>query len=89
MLGQNYAESKASPQASQWSGVRLNEKRSLHKHQVIERRKIPVGAKVLISRYVYKIKRDSTGAVKQFKARLVVLGCQQVKDEVTRRQLHL
>jgi hypothetical protein len=63
MLGQNYAESKASPQASQWSGVRLNEKRSLHKHQVIERRKIPVGAKVLISRYVYKIKHRCSQAI--------------------------
>jgi hypothetical protein len=59
---QNHAESKASPQASRWSGARLNEKRSSHKCQVIERHKILVGAKVLKSRYVYKIKRDSTGA---------------------------
>jgi hypothetical protein len=38
---------------------------------------IPAGAEILKSRYVYKIKRDEFGAIKKYKARLVVLGCGQ------------
>jgi hypothetical protein len=76
---QNYVESEASPQCKEWRGARLQEKQSLHKRKVMFLQRIPEGVKVLKSRYIYKIKRDSRGKVKQFKARLVILGCQQEK----------
>lgn len=75
----SHKESLASNQAKQWSRGRRAEKRSLNKRKTLLLCKIPAGAKLLRSRYVYKIKRDDFGKVKQFKARLVILGCQQVK----------
>ena len=76
---QGYKDSLASPQSQQWSDARMKEKASLHKRKVMALHRIPEGAKILKSRYIYKIKRDSQGKVKEFKARLVVLGCQQEK----------
>jgi hypothetical protein len=75
----NYKEAKASPQAGEWSKGRKAEKRSLNKRKTMLLCKISAGAKLLRSRYVYKIKRDLVGNVKQFKVRLVVLGCQKQK----------
>jgi hypothetical protein len=76
---QTYDQSLASPQAQEWRGARRREKDSLRKRKVMGLHQIPPGAKLLRSKYVYKIKRDAEGKVKQFKARLVILGCQQQK----------
>jgi hypothetical protein len=48
---------------------------------------ISEGAKLIKSKYVYKIKRDKSGKVKQCKARLVILGCQQQKGVVVEQTL--
>jgi hypothetical protein len=76
---QTYQASLDSPQAAEWRGARVREKASLRKRKVMGLHQIPVGAKLIKSKYVYKIKRDKDGKIKQFKARLVILGCQQQK----------
>jgi hypothetical protein len=77
---QNYKDSLASPRSEHRSDTRMKEKDSLHKRKVMALHGIPEGAKILKSRYIYKIMRNSQGKVKEFKAKsLVVLGCQQEK----------
>jgi hypothetical protein len=75
----NYKECLDSPQSREWRGARTREKDSLYKRKVMSWHRASKGAKILKSRYIYKIKRDEYGKVKQFKAKLVVLGCQQEK----------
>jgi hypothetical protein len=78
---QNYQESLLSPQSDKWRQAQSREKDSLYKRKVMALHKAPPGANILKSRYIYKIKRDDNGQVNQFKARLVVLSCQQEKGK--------
>jgi hypothetical protein len=75
-----YDEAQASPQHCEWSAARLIEKRSLHKRKVMAMALILEGVKIIKSKYAYKIKRNMSGGIKQFKARLVILGCQLEKN---------
>ena len=38
---------------------------------------ITFGVKLVRSRYVYKLKKDGTGEIVEWKSRLVILGCNQ------------
>jgi hypothetical protein len=66
-----------SPERANWREARQDKRRVLYKRDVMEVVSIPAGAELLKSRYVYKIKRDEFKAIKKYKARLVVLGCEQ------------
>ena len=76
-----HAEALASDQADEWSKARAAEKRAIDARGTLEVVSTPAGVCPIGCRYVYRIKRDELGMIKKFKARLVVLGCQQKKEE--------
>lgn len=72
-----YREAIESPQVSHWSVAMEEEMDSLKKNEVWDLMELPVGKKVIQSRWVFSLKRDSDGAVQRFKARLVAKGFTQ------------
>jgi hypothetical protein len=67
-----------SPAAEQWKVAIENELQSLRDNRtwvVVEK---PAEVKPLLSRFVFKLKLDTDGAIERYKARLVARGDQQV-----------
>ena len=77
-------EALASEQAEEWSKARAVEKRAIDARGTLEVVSTPNGVRPLDCRFVYRIKRDELGKIKKYKARLVVLGCQQKREEKER-----
>jgi hypothetical protein len=69
-----YAQAKASPHFEQWQKATDEEYESLMSNDTWEIVQLPPGAKVLGSKWVFKLKRGPTGAIERFKARFVVKG---------------
>ncbi|KAG1655976.1 hypothetical protein FOA52_008677 [Chlamydomonas sp. UWO 241] len=73
------ATSAANPYSSQWKQVSDEEISSLMENGTWELCQLPNGFSVLPVRWVYKFKRDATGQVVRFKARVVAKGFKQVE----------
>ena len=78
---QTYEEALASDQREEWSKARAVEKRAIEARGTLEVVPTPPSVRPIGCRYVYRIKRDELGQIKKFKARLVVQGCQQIREE--------
>jgi hypothetical protein len=72
-----YAEAMRSPQAECWREAMEKEMRSLEEARTFELAERPPGAKVVGSKWVYKVKRNLDGSVDKYKARLVAQGFTQ------------
>ncbi|KAM0790200.1 hypothetical protein ACM66B_005516 [Microbotryomycetes sp. NB124-2] len=77
----NYTEAMRSDLAGQWQQCADDEftllRDKFNFFQTIDARSLPPTAKLLGSKWVFKTKRDETGNVAKYKARLVALGCHQ------------
>ncbi|KAG1658218.1 hypothetical protein FOA52_009557 [Chlamydomonas sp. UWO 241] len=73
------ATSAANPYSSQWKQASDEEISSLMENGTWELCQLPNGFSVLPVRWVYKFKRDATGQVVRFKARVVAKGFKQVE----------
>ncbi|KAG1669146.1 hypothetical protein FOA52_002657 [Chlamydomonas sp. UWO 241] len=71
--------SAANPYSSQWKQASDEEISSLMENGTWELCQLPNGFSVLPVRWVYKFKRDATGQVVRFKARVVAKGFKQVE----------
>lgn len=72
-----YQEAMDSPQANEWVAAMDEELASLKKNDALELTEIPQKRNIIENRWVYKLKRDSSGGVVRFKARLVAKGFTQ------------
>ena len=61
-----------------WREAMANEARSLAENETWELCDLPEGRQAIDNRWVYKVKRNSTGEVEKYKARLVIKGFSQV-----------
>lgn len=73
----NYNEAMLSPQKTEWIGAMHDEMRSLSDNNTWELVELPNDRRAIGCKWVYKIKTDATGAIQQFKARLVAQGFSQ------------
>ena len=64
--------------AAEWTAAEQSELHSMHINKVMLPTMLPPGIKPLHTRWVYRTKLDKEGQVKQYKARLVVKGYEQV-----------
>jgi hypothetical protein len=72
-----YQEALAAPDAEQWKQAMDEEMASLHANGTWVLEPPPTGAKTIPVKWVYKIKRDASGNIERYKARLVVKGFMQ------------
>ncbi|KAL7284965.1 hypothetical protein ACG7TL_000054 [Trametes sanguinea] len=72
------AEAQASPDWVHWKAAIDTEIANLRDHDTYELVEPPSGVNIVGSRFVFRIKRDSDGSIKQYKARLVAQGFTQV-----------
>ena len=62
-----------------WEKAIAEELESLHQHQTYELVDLPAHKRVIGSKFVFKIKRDSKGEVDRYKVRLVAKGFSQIE----------
>ena len=74
-----FGEALSSPSTAKWEKAMEVEMESLRNNDVWELVELPVGWKVVGSKWVYKVKVDSDGRVERYKARLVAQGYTQQK----------
>jgi 2-hydroxychromene-2-carboxylate isomerase len=72
-----HREAMDSPQVHEWVATMDEELASLKKNQAWELTEIPPSRNIIQNRWVFKLKRDSSGGVQRFKARLVAKGYTQ------------
>ena len=70
-------EARRRPDAEKWNEAIREELDSLKKHNTWEITTVPKEAKVLQSRFIFKLKKKNDGTVARYKARLVVKGFMQ------------
>lgn len=73
-----FKQAMASDQADQWRVAMEDEMESLYANDTWEAVPLPAGMTAIPTKWVYKIKRDGSGNVERFKARLVVKGFYQI-----------
>ena len=71
------AEAKSSPDKAKWEKAMEGEMESLHSNDVWELVEPPPNRKIVGSKWIFKRKVDSDGAVERYKARLVAQGYTQ------------
>ncbi|UYV81492.1 K02A2.6-like, partial [Cordylochernes scorpioides] len=72
-----YKEAMNLPDSEKWIGAMERELDSLREHKVWTLQPLPKGSKVIKSKWIYTIKKDSTTQDRKYKARLVATGYQQ------------
>ena len=72
-----HREAMDSPQVHEWVAAMDEELASLKKNEAWELTKIPPSRNIIQNRWMFKLKRDSSGGVQRFKARLVAKGYTQ------------
>lgn len=75
----SYSESQNLPEKEEWYNAMLEELSILRERDVYDIVPKPVGKKILGNRWVYTVKRDFTGKLQKFKARLVAQGFKQTE----------
>ena len=73
------AEALAAPDSELWQRAMDEEMASLHSNSTWALEETPSGVKPIPVKWVFKIKRDSTGNIERYKARLVAKGFMQVE----------
>jgi transposase InsO family protein len=76
----SYEEAMDSPQRKHWKRAMDEEMASQREHKTwteVPRSSVPRGKRILPSRWVFKAKRDASGAIARYKARTVVKGFAQ------------
>ena len=73
----NYQEAIASAESDEWIKAMNEEMQSLNKNKTWTLTALPEGKTTIGSKWVYKAKRDETGKITRFKARLVAQGYSQ------------
>ncbi|KAE9332538.1 Retrovirus-related Pol polyprotein from transposon TNT 1-94 [Phytophthora rubi] len=76
---QTYDRAVSGPDACHWRGAINNEAASLKTNGTWTLMPLPSGKRALSCRWLFKKKYNSDGSIERYKARLVVIGCQQVK----------
>ena len=71
-------EAISSPAAKQWESAMKDEYDSLMKNNTWTLTELPIGRKVIGTKWVFKLKRDDDGNPTRYKARLVAQGFRQV-----------
>jgi len=65
-----------------WISAIENELNNMKERKIFKKiEKVPEGANIIDSRWVFKIKRDSEGKIDKYKASLVARGCTQEYGE--------
>ena len=72
-----WKQALAGEDAEKWHGAMKEEVTSLSEHGTYELVELPVGAKAISGKWVYKIKRGPTGEIQRYKARYVARGFTQ------------
>ena len=73
----SYKEAMRSANKENWEAAVKEELKSINKNQTWDLVELPEGRKAIGSKWVFKLKQDSTGKLKTFKARLVAQGYNQ------------
>jgi len=79
---QSYKEAMASLDSDAWQHAMMEEHQAIMDASVweeVEIKDLPVGRKLVGSRWVFKVKRNSDGCVERFEARIVAKGYSQVE----------
>ena len=76
-----YKLAMESPYKADWIKAMKEEMDSLKRLGTYTIVRLPPGRQAISSKWVYKIKRDDKGNIVRFKARLVAIGCSQVKGK--------
>ncbi|CAL5341241.1 unnamed protein product [Camellia sinensis] len=79
---ESFQEAQNHKEKSSWQQSMQEEMQSLQKNQTYDLVKLPQGRKALQNKWVFKLKKDGSGKLVKYKARLVVKGFGQKKDEV-------
>ena len=75
-------QARSSPDSAKWAEARKRERLQLEKYEVfqkVRKEDIPSGTKIVDTKWVYVIKRNSNGEVEKYKARKVGRGFTQVE----------
>ena len=73
-----FRQAMKSKQKSEWLKAITYEFNKLHQHGVLSVVDTPKDVNIVTSKWVFKIKRNSDGTIKQFRARLVARGFTQI-----------
>ncbi|UYV83036.1 hypothetical protein LAZ67_22001876 [Cordylochernes scorpioides] len=77
-IPKDYEEAIACEDKKHWENAMLEEIQNMYSHQVWELVPRPVNAKVVKSKWVFKISKDQENENKTYKARLVAMGYNQI-----------
>ncbi|UYV69328.1 hypothetical protein LAZ67_6003255, partial [Cordylochernes scorpioides] len=77
-IPKDYDEAIACEDKKHWENAMLEEIQNMYSHQVWELIPRPVNAKVVKSKWVFKISKDQENENKTYKARLVAMGYNQI-----------
>ncbi|GBO42831.1 Retrovirus-related Pol polyprotein from transposon RE2 [Araneus ventricosus] len=77
-IPKDYFEAQSNPNWPNWKTAMVDERKSLNKHKIWELVDKPDNTKIVKSKWVYTIKKDSK--TPKFKARLVATGFNQAKN---------
>ncbi|KAH0813975.1 hypothetical protein GEV33_008816 [Tenebrio molitor] len=72
-----YQELEGRPDEEDWQRAINEEMTALRENETWTLEELPKGKKAIDCKWVFKIKRDETGTLDKYKARLVVKGCSQ------------
>jgi hypothetical protein len=74
-----HKEALSCPEREKWITAMKEELDSLRKHNTYRLAKLPLGRRAVGYKWVFKTKRDATGSITHYKARLVAQGYTQRK----------
>lgn len=75
----SYEEARQCGEKGEWEAAMKSEYAALVTNKTWELCELPAGRKAIDCKWVYKVKRDATGCIERYKARLVIKGYSQVK----------
>ncbi|RVX08125.1 Retrovirus-related Pol polyprotein from transposon TNT 1-94 [Vitis vinifera] len=84
-----YQEAIHCPQFISWKEAMDDEMNSMYMNGVWDLVELPHGCKPVGCKWVFKSKRDSSGKIERYKARLVVKGYSQEKELISKKPSHL